>query len=138
MKLREIERSVTSSYHGSKISGSRLSFLTKTVICIDERYKKTVGYSFVPECNQAQESHTCEFFLFFLLYWQKKKSWYLEGPLTWLHLNVFTGQWQIQGRGTGGPPPLQRPSNFPMTIVSSVASGISRLNQPTYIISPKV
>ena len=33
---------------------------------------------------------------------------------------------------------LQGQSNFPITIVASVASGISRLNQPTYIISPKV
>ena len=45
-----------------------------------------------------------------------------------------------------GPPPLigrsgstdagtlQRPNNFPITIVPSVASGISGLNQPTYII----
>ena len=29
---------------------------------------------------------------------------------------------------------LQRPSNFPITIVASVASGISRPNQPPYII----
>ena len=24
-----------------------------------------MGYRFVPECNHAQESHTCQFFLFF-------------------------------------------------------------------------
>ena len=24
-----------------------------------------MGYRFVPECNHAQESHTCHFFLFF-------------------------------------------------------------------------
>ena len=64
-KFSEVERSVTSSYHGSKISGSQLLFLTKTVICIDERQKKTVGYRFVLECNQARESHTCQFFRFF-------------------------------------------------------------------------
>ena len=25
-----------------------------------------MGYRFAPECNHAQESHTCQFFLFFL------------------------------------------------------------------------
>ena len=39
------ERSVTSRYHGSKISGSQQSFLTETAICIIERWKKSMGYS---------------------------------------------------------------------------------------------
>ena len=37
-------RSVTSRYHGSKISGSQQSFLTETAICIVERWKKSMGY----------------------------------------------------------------------------------------------
>ena len=36
--------------------------------------------------------------------------------------------------GSANAGTLQRPSNFPITIVPSVASGVSRLNQPTYII----
>ena len=38
-------RSVTSRYHGSRISGSQQSFLTETAICIVEREKKRMGYS---------------------------------------------------------------------------------------------
>ena len=62
-----IERkSVTSHYHGSKVSGSQQSFLTETAICIVERWKKSMGYRFVPECNHGQEqSRTCQFFRFF-------------------------------------------------------------------------
>ena len=48
-----------SGYHGSKISGSQQSFLTEMAICIVERWKKSMGYRFVPECNRAQESHSC-------------------------------------------------------------------------------
>ena len=57
--------SVTSSYHGSKISGSRQSFLTETAICIVERWKKSMGYRFVPQRTHAPESHTSHFFRFF-------------------------------------------------------------------------
>ena len=39
------ERSVTSRYHGSKISRSQQSFLTETAICIVERGTKRMGYS---------------------------------------------------------------------------------------------
>ena len=60
-------RSLTSRYYGSKISRSQQFFLTETDICIVERRKKSMGYRFVPECNHAQESHTCHFFLFFFL-----------------------------------------------------------------------
>ena len=64
-------RSVTWGYHGSKISGLHQSFLTETVICIVKRWKKLMGYRLVPECNHAQESHTCHFFVvFFLSYLQ--------------------------------------------------------------------
>ena len=48
-----------SGYHGSKISGSQQSFLTEMAICIVERWKKSMGHRFVPECNHAQESHSC-------------------------------------------------------------------------------
>ena len=53
---------MTSGYHGSTISGSQQSFLTETAICIVERWNKSVGYRFVPQCNLAQESHICHFF----------------------------------------------------------------------------
>ena len=62
----KIERkSVTSWYHGNKISGSQPSFLTETAIFIVERWKKRMDYRFHPECNQAQESHTHQLFFFF-------------------------------------------------------------------------
>ena len=61
-------RSLTSRYHGSKISRSQQFFLTETATCIVERWKKSMGYRFVPECNHAQERHTCQFFLFFFCY----------------------------------------------------------------------
>ena len=43
-------RSVTSHYHGSKISGSQqlLLFLTDRTICIVEQWMKSMGYGFVP------------------------------------------------------------------------------------------
>ena len=56
---------MTSGYHGGTISGSYQSFLTQTAIYTVKRWKKSMGYCFVPECNHAQESHTCEFFLNF-------------------------------------------------------------------------
>ena len=46
---------MTSGYHCSKISRSKQSFLTETAIWIVERWKKSLGYRFVPECNHAQE-----------------------------------------------------------------------------------
>ena len=46
---------MTSGYHCSKISGSKQSFLKETAIWIVERWKKSLGYRFVPECNHAQE-----------------------------------------------------------------------------------
>ena len=63
-----IKRSVTSRYHGSKISGSQQYFLTETAIFIVKRWKrqrKSMGCCFVLKCNQAQESHTCPFLSFF-------------------------------------------------------------------------
>ena len=63
-------RSVTSSYHGIKISGSQHSFLTEMAICIVKRSTKGMGYRFVSECNNAEESHTCQLFHFFLPYLQ--------------------------------------------------------------------
>ena len=63
-----IKRSVTSRYHGSKISGSQQYFLTETAIFIVKRWKrqrKSMGCCFVLKCNHAQESHTCPFLSFF-------------------------------------------------------------------------
>ena len=59
-------RSETSRYHGSKIAQSQQSFLTETAICTVERWKKSNGYRFVPECNHEEESRTCQFFHSFL------------------------------------------------------------------------
>ena len=37
-----------------------------STICLDrDGRKKRMGYCFVPECNPAQESHTCQVFSFF-------------------------------------------------------------------------
>ena len=37
-----------------------------STICLDrDGRKKSMGYCFVPECNPAQESHTCQVFSFF-------------------------------------------------------------------------
>lgn len=58
-------RSATSSYHGIKISGPQHSFLTEMPICIVKQSKKGIGYRFVPECNNAEKRHTCQFFPFF-------------------------------------------------------------------------
>ena len=66
--LRIKSRSVMSGYHGSKISGSQQSFLTGHLHC--QRWKLSMGYRFVPECNHAQESHTCQRFCCFLSYLQ--------------------------------------------------------------------
>ena len=41
---------------------SSLMFLDRDVKC----WKKSMGFRFVPECNHAQESHTCIFFLPYL------------------------------------------------------------------------
>ena len=41
---------------------SSLIFLDRDVKC----WKKSMGFRFVPECNHAQESHTCIFFLPYL------------------------------------------------------------------------
>ena len=62
--LRIKSRNVMSGYHGSKISGSQQSFLTAHLHC--QRWKLSMGYRFVPECNHAQESHTCQPFHCFL------------------------------------------------------------------------
>ena len=63
-------RSVTSRSHGNQISGSQQSFLTETAIGIVERWKKTLGYRFGPDCNHAKNSHACQCFRFFLPYLQ--------------------------------------------------------------------
>ena len=57
---------MTSHHHGSKISGSQQSFFAEmaAAICIVERWKESMGYRFVPKCNDAQESHPRHFFCF--------------------------------------------------------------------------
>ena len=55
---------MTSRYHGSKIPGSQQTFLTETA------RKKSMGNRFLPECIHADESHTGQFFSFFLPYLQ--------------------------------------------------------------------
>ena len=66
-----IERGrVTSRYQGNQLSGSQQSFLTETAIGIVERWKKTLGYRFAPDCNHAKNSHACQCFRFFLPYLQ--------------------------------------------------------------------
>ena len=70
----------------SKISGSQQSFLTETTICIDEQWKKSMGYCLVPKCNHAQESHTRQFFRFFLPFLQDHgflRSRYIAALATW-------------------------------------------------------
>ena len=61
---------MTSGYHCSKISGLQQSFLTETAICFVERWKKSMGCRFVPECDHALESQTCQPFRYFLSYLQ--------------------------------------------------------------------
>ena len=61
------------TWYSSKISGSQQSFLTETAFASSNDARKvwaTMGYCFVSECNQAQESQTCQFFHFFLPYLQ--------------------------------------------------------------------
>ena len=65
-------RSVTSRLHSGKLSGTQKSFLTEMAICIVERWKKSMGYCFVPECNHVRESHASQFFRFFLQYFQDR------------------------------------------------------------------
>ena len=64
-------RGVTSCYHSSKILESQQSLLTDMAIClaicIVERWKKSVGYHFVPGCTHAQESPV-NFFIFFVFF----------------------------------------------------------------------
>ena len=53
--------------HGRKISGSKQFFLTEMAIGIVERWKKSMGYSFVSECNHARESYTQIYFFSVIL-----------------------------------------------------------------------
>ena len=58
---------MTSSYHGSKLSGSH-SFLTEMAICIFERWKEIVGYRFAPSAIMYRKVIHVFFFTFFLSY----------------------------------------------------------------------
>ena len=69
-KINLIERkSKTSRYHGGKISESQQSFLSETVICIVERWKRSMDYRFVLECNLIMHRKVIHvnFFRFFFL-----------------------------------------------------------------------
>ena len=54
---KDLERSVTLHYHGSTISGSEQSFLTKMAICIVRRWKKNMGYLFVLSAIMHRKSN---------------------------------------------------------------------------------
>ena len=59
---RKESRNVTSRCYGSKNFWISTIFLDRDV----KRWKKSLGFRFVPgECNHAQESHTCIFFVVF-------------------------------------------------------------------------
>lgn len=51
-----------SGYLGGKITESQQSFVKEMAICICKQQKENMGFCFVPECNHAQEPHTCQFF----------------------------------------------------------------------------
>lgn len=55
-------RSAMWGYLGSKITESQQSFVKEMAICICKQQKENMGFCFVPECNHAQEPHTCQFF----------------------------------------------------------------------------
>ena len=59
-------RSTMSCHHGSKISGSELSFLTETAIWIVERCKISMDYCFVFDCNHERKVMNLNFFVFFV------------------------------------------------------------------------
>ena len=79
-----IERSsVTSGYHGTKMSASQQSFLTETAICIVERWKESMGYRFFPKSNYAQESNICHFLSFLCHICSTTVYWDPEILLPW-------------------------------------------------------
>ena len=64
-------------------------------ICVVKRWKKSIGYCFVPECNHAHESHTCtcQCLQFFLPYFQDHGLLRLRNSSTvamWRDLLSFT------------------------------------------------
>ena len=61
------EEKCTSRSHGNQISGCQQSFLTERAIGIVERWKKSLGYRFAPDCNHAKDSHACQCIRFFFL-----------------------------------------------------------------------
>ena len=86
VKLYRIERrSVMSRSHGGKISVCQQSSLTETVIGIVGRWKKEHAWATVlfPSTIIPQESHTCQFFRYFLLYLQETVCWGPEILLRW-------------------------------------------------------
>ena len=82
-KCKVERRSVTSRYHGSKMSVSQQSFLKETAICIAERWIKSTGYHFFPERYHEQESHTCQCFRFFLPHLQEHSLFRSRHFATW-------------------------------------------------------
>ena len=65
-----IERHVTSHYHGSYISGSQKSFLTKTAIFIIEQWKEKLELPFCSWVQSCTAKSYIHFFLFSLSYLQ--------------------------------------------------------------------
>ena len=76
-------RSVTSGYHGSKISGSQHSSLTETAICIVEPWKKSIGYCFLTWVQSWIENSYMSIFRFFCHICRTKVYWDLEILLPW-------------------------------------------------------
>ena len=62
--------------------------MTETAICIVERWKKIVGYRFVPECNQVQKVKHVNFFAFSAIF---AGPWFVEiQKFFFYHGNVTT------------------------------------------------
>ena len=76
-------RSVTSGYHGSKISGSQHSFLTETAICIVAPWKKSIGYCFLTWVQSWIENSNMSIFRFFRHICRTKVCWDSEILLPW-------------------------------------------------------
>ena len=53
-----------SCYYGSRISGSKQSFLTEAAICSVKQWKKSMGYHFVPEWKLCTGNSYLSIFFF--------------------------------------------------------------------------
>ena len=85
-------------------------FSKETTICMVERWNKGMGYCFVPDCNHAKESHTCQFFFRFFFLCRTCRSTVCCDPeilFPWLH-DVTTSSLY-----SSPSPLLSRPPNPP-------------------------